>query len=231
LGKLLDVARAAKQPGAADIVIVGQGSDPNIDFVPAVFEALLRDAPHRFVDGRTTAVFPAGDSVVMIWPGDFASVELYRQWGGGEWASVIPLRVGEGEVYLARGSGLSLDIPRPREASALLSNGAEIVGNGGNAKLWELWWLAPGPLNSENYHVFAHLLNADGERVAQFDAATYPVRDWRAGDLVVSYFPLGGAGVSVRAGMYAYPSLAPVAVLDANGNPAGEWVEFPDSGP
>jgi len=57
--------------------------------------------------------------------------------------------------------------------------------------------------------------------------ATYPVRDWREGDLVVNYFALGDAGVSVRAGMYTYPSLTPAYVLDAPGNPAGEWIVFP----
>jgi hypothetical protein len=90
-----------------------------------------------------------------------------------------------------------------------------------------LWWLAPGSLDGEEYHVFAHLLNANGGRLAQDDQATYPARDWRVSDLVVSYFMLDGEGVTVRAGMYAYPSLSPVNVLDANGNPAGEWIEFP----
>jgi len=31
----------------------------------------------------------------------------------------------------------------------------------------------------------------------------------------------------VQAGMYSYPSLAPVSVLDASGNPAGQWIDFP----
>jgi hypothetical protein len=59
------------------------------------------------------------------------------------------------------------------------------------------------------------------------DQATYAPLDWRAGDLVVSYFALQGEGVLVRAGMYAYPSLAPVSVLDAQGEPSGQWIEFP----
>jgi hypothetical protein len=59
------------------------------------------------------------------------------------------------------------------------------------------------------------------------DAPTYAPTDWRAGDLVASYFALPASGNTVRAGMYGYPSLAPVAVLDAAGQPAGEWVEFP----
>jgi hypothetical protein len=34
-------------------------------------------------------------------------------------------------------------------------------------------------------------------------------------------------GETVRAGFYLYPSLEPVPVLDAQGAPAGEWLEFP----
>ena len=125
------------------------------------------------------------------------------------------------------GSSVTLAIPRPRDASALLSNGAELLGSGGDATRWELWWRAPGPVEGENYHVFAHLLDANGERIAQADEATYAVNDWRPGDLVVNYFVLEGEGVTVRAGMYTYPSFAPALVLDAAGNPAGQWIEFP----
>ena len=60
--------------------------------------------------------------------------------------------------------------------------------------------------------------------MAQIDQPT--LTDWRADDLIVSYFALNQTGVTVRSGMYAYPSLAPATVLDALGNPAGEWVEF-----
>ena len=79
---------------------------------------------------------------------------------------------------------------------------------------------------SADYHLFAHLLDAAGDRVAQEDVPTYPGAAWRAGDLVASHFALP-AGAAVRTGMYAYPSLAPVAVLDAAGNPAGDFLLFP----
>lgn len=58
------------------------------------------------------------------------------------------------------------------------------------------------------------------------DAPTYAPDAWRLDDLVVSYFALPPGGAQVRAGMYAFPSLAPVAVLDGAGNPAGEWLLF-----
>ncbi|MEP7358434.1 MAG: hypothetical protein ABI847_14400, partial [Anaerolineales bacterium] len=122
--------------------------------------------------------------------------------------------------------GTLLPVPAPREASALLANGAELLGAGQAGGGWQLWWRAPGPRPGEEYHVFAHLLDTAGQRVAQVDAPTYPGAAWRDGDRVVSQFALP-AGARVRAGMYAYPSLAPVAVLDAAGNPAGDFLLFP----
>ena len=76
--------------------------------------------------------------------------------------------------------------------------------------------------------MFAHLLDDTGARIlAQADGPTYSAADWQAGDLVASRFALPAGGALVRAGMYAYPSLDPVPVLDAAGNPAGQWIEFP----
>jgi hypothetical protein len=226
LGMLLQVAREAKRLGAQEVLVVSEGSDPAVDFAPAVFDALLHDAPHRFVDARTTAVFPSGAAAVILWPGAQPAREAYQSWGGGRWARTVSLRAGEGEVKIVRGPSTFPDIPDPREASALLANGAELLGAGGDARVWQLWWRAPEGGAGEDYHVFAHLYNAQGERSAQVDEATLLTRDWRAGDLVVNYFALNDSGAAVRAGMYAWPSLAPVSVLDAGGNPAGEWVEF-----
>lgn len=227
LKKLLEVAETAKRIGTEDILVISQGSYPSIDFVPAVFEVLLHDVPHRFIDGRTTAVFPPGESTVILWPGADAGADLYQWWGGGQWSGTVALRAGEGDVHFARGTGIVLVVPHPRAASALLSNGAELLGSGGDAAHWELWWRAPGAGEGESYHVFAHVLDANGERLAQVDAPTYALRDWRENDLVVNYFEFKAEGAAVRAGMYAYPSLTPVEVLDAEGNPAGGWIEFP----
>lgn len=222
LGKLLMVADMARTSRAPDVVLVSSGDVVGRDFVPTVFDALLTDTPHRFVDGDTTAVFPAGEALVIMWPGDFPSTDLYRQWGTE--AGVVPLRAGEGDVLLFKPEAATLTLPRPREASALLSNGAELLGSGGDGAHWQLWWRVAGPPPDDSYQVFAHLLNAQGERVAQLDQPTYA--DWQTGDWVISYFALNHTGATVRFGMYAYPSLAPAAVLDALGNPAGEWIDF-----
>jgi hypothetical protein len=210
---------------------VAEGAQANFDAAPTVFDVLLRGYPHRFVDGRTAAVFPAGPAAVILWPanGDYGwpVAALYRAWGGGNWSNIIPLRQGEGAALLAVSYGVQPVVPRPRSASALLANGAELLGSARAAGGWQLWWRASGPLPGDHYQVFAQLYDAAGQRVAQVDGPTYPPESWEPGDLVANRFMLPESGALVRAGMYAYPSLEPVAVLDAAGNPAGQWIDFP----
>jgi 4-amino-4-deoxy-L-arabinose transferase-like glycosyltransferase len=228
LAMLLQAADSARRLNGPEILVVSDGSDPWQDNTPAVFDALLHGTAHRFVDGRTTAVIPAGKAAAIVWPGDLPATDVYRQWGGGQWQAEIPLRPGEGAAYVAMGQSV-LPVPRPRDASALLNNGAELLGSGGDARQWQLWWRAPDGGAGDDYHVFAHLLDASGKPVSQVDEATLATRYWSAGDLVVNYFDLNAAGSqgSVQSGMYAYPSLAPVDVLDAAGNPTGQWLAFP----
>lgn len=228
LGQLLQVADAVR--GAPDVVIVSAGAQPQIDEVPAIFEVLLRGTPHRFVDGRTTAVFPAGEARVVLWPiGDSPAIAAYTTLGGFQVQASVPLRQNEGQVQVLAVDGAAeqalTKLPQPRAASALLSNLAEVLGNGGDAQTWQLWWRAPE--SGEDVTVFAHLLDAAGNRVAQADVPTYPAASWRAGDVVISFFELNNSGTTVRAGMYQSVTLAPVEVLDVNGNPAGPWLEFP----
>jgi 4-amino-4-deoxy-L-arabinose transferase-like glycosyltransferase len=230
LRHMLQAVATARRAGQSEVLVVGHGDDPGTDQDAAVFDVLLRGTPHRLIDGTTTAVLPAEGAAVILWPAPggypWPVEALYAEWAGGAWTARLPLRAGEGEALIAVG-GAQPAVPRPREASALLANGAEVLGTGAGGPGWQLWWRAPGPVEGEGAHLFAHLLDASGARIAQVDAPTYDPAAWRAGDLVVSFFALPPGGVTVRAGMYAYPSLAPVPVLDAAGEPAGDFLLFP----
>jgi hypothetical protein len=223
LSFLLQTAQIARQASVADILILSPGVYPAVDETPAIFDVLLRDRPHRFADARDTAVFPADDAVVIVWPGAAPGAELYAAHAPA--VATVPLRAGEGVVQIFN-SPQTPGAPAPREASALLSNGVEVLGSGGSAAAWQLWWRAPAGNPEDHYQVFAHLLDANGDRLAQADQAAFPVAAWRAGDVVVSYFALPATGPTVRAGFYAYPTLTPVTILDAQGHPSSEWLMF-----
>ncbi len=224
LGLLLRVADTVR--AAPDVIIVSAGTNPNLDETPAIFHALLRDTPHRFVDGRTTAVIPAGEARAVLWPRTLPEALLAIYDDAASQETLTPLRWGEGEVRTLTISGAAtFSPPYPRPAPALLTNGAEILGWGGEPGHWQLWWRVRAG-SDEDTTLFAHLLDTSGNRVAQADVPTYPAAGWRTGDLVVSLFSLPGAGAMIRSGMYGSLSLAPVEVLDVAGNPAGQWIEF-----
>ena len=83
-----------------------------------------------------------------------------------------------------------------------------------------------GTAGGQDFHFFNHLLLADGTRVAQADAAAFSARDWRTADEVHSFFaaraPDPNAIAQLRVGMYTYPDLANVPLLDALSNPQAD---------
>ncbi len=66
--------------------------------------------------------------------------------------------------------------------------------------------------------------------MGQADGAGFPSADWRAGDTVLTWFDIAISSdappppYSVRVGMYTYPGVANVQLIDVAGNPAGEFV-------
>jgi hypothetical protein len=89
-----------------------------------------------------------------------------------------------------------------------------------------LYWEAQRP-PEEDYFVFVHLIDVDGQPVAQHDGLTmdgrYPPRAWLPGDVVPDTHrivlgpdvPLGVYRLQV--GMYRWPSLERLPVWDEQG--------------
>jgi hypothetical protein len=81
-------------------------------------------------------------------------------------------------------------------ASAGFDQGLVLAGYGlstaaagpGDEVVARLWWTAGGPLDSD-YQVFAHLLDENGELIAQADGpprdGVFPTSYWQSGDLIV----------------------------------------------
>ena len=67
--------------------------------------------------------------------------------------------------------------------------------------------------------------------MAQADGAAFSGYQWRAGDVIISRFLLPPTGetqppLTMRVGMYRFPSLDNVPVLDEAANPAADAVEL-----
>lgn len=227
----------AQQTGAGEVLIAGRGADPGEIEFAAVYDVLLWDLPHRFVDAQNTTLFPATPSVVLLDAGlNEEQTALYRE--AATTRREAPLRPGEGALHILTVPARSAPAPQTRlPEQPQFANYVKLLGYSAapgreqGSMEWLMWWrTADSPLGAR-YHFFNHLLDAAGQRVAQADGAAFDPAQWRQGDVVVSRFRLDGIGdlqgpLTMRVGMYVFPTLENVPVLDVAGNAASDAVEI-----
>ena len=232
----VEEARTALQTSsAAEVLIAGKGEAPDMSDFPAIYDTLLRDVPHRFVDVTQSALFPEMAAVVLLEPGVNQLAGLYEETAVNH--TTIPLRQNEAPLYILTLPPAAAPTPDVTfEPSHLFANWVNLYGYDdlaitGETAVWQIYWGTGGNPDPVDYHFFNHLLDANEERIAQADGAAYSPAQWRAGDIVISRFdlpwPEGERPYMIRTGMYIYPSLESVPLLDVAGNPYTDAIEIP----
>lgn len=101
--------------------------------------------------------------------------------------------------------------------------GYDSLQRGGDALKITLYWQATAEI-SEDYTVFVHLLSPNGELVAQHDSPpALPTKLWVPGRLVVDSHviplpqSLPSASYELRVGMYHWPELERLPIVEPNG--------------
>ncbi|MCR4405436.1 MAG: glycosyltransferase family 39 protein [Anaerolineae bacterium] len=242
------VRRLADEAGNPQVIILAQGDDPAYASAPAVFQFMLgRELSPRFVDAQQALAFPASelDTVYCLTPDveDTPVAAWLDRFAVALPAEAVPVRGGPQTYHFYR---LPAGAPErivnqiaSKGAPAIFANGVKLLkqeSSGqaipGHAVRLFLWWVAPSAPDHTDYHFFNHLVDAEGRRWGQRDGPGYPTRYWRAGDLIVSWFDVEIAadapsgGLRVRTGMYTYPDVAGVPVVDAQGQPVSDAVEW-----
>jgi hypothetical protein len=155
----------------------------------------------------------------------------------------VPLREGVRSFRFYHWSGGEPDIACQRSLSGGVrawANGAQLVGyclegdlRPGATVHWTLIWRPTRtPAEDVYYHWFNHLVDGSGELRAQQDGPSLLPAYWRTGDTVLNWFELRippdapQNDYTMRVGMYTYPKVANVSLVDADGTPLGEWVEI-----
>ncbi len=219
LGMWLDVVDRAKlfraQTNAPEILLVGEGDDPAINEFPAVMDALLHDAPHRFVDGNTAALFPSGGATVIIQPSEIRSRAIYEKFSKAE-ACLLLRKSEQGVEVLSVPKDAQIKLANQFREPRTLANGAELIGWERDTNWMIAWRVGYVPAASE-YHFFNHAASV------KVDGVSYPSRYWRDGDVLINFFNLN-VKEPVRVGMYEYPSVKNVPVMDVAGNPFADAV-------
>jgi hypothetical protein len=100
----------------------------------------------------------------------------------------------------------------------------------GVLEIWLAWWLQGPPPEGAHYHFTVQMLDDQGRLVAQDDHAAFPSIYWAPGDLVLSRFAIPASQAAspgsyvLRAGMYTYPDIEVVPVVNAQGEPVDDGV-------
>ena len=219
------------ETSATEVIIAGTGDDPARDEFAAVFGVLLRDVPHRFVNIQQAALFPEGAAVVLLHPAPAPLMDLYATAATAE--RTIPLRPGEGFLMVVTLPAHSAPTPAsPFVPLRWLSNGVNFMGvdaprpNGD----FRLYWEVGEPRADGRYYFLNHVQDALGNELAQTDVPALAMSQWRPGDVVVSRFVLqdlekGVRPLTIRTGMYHFPSLEQIYLLDENAAPYEDAAE------
>lgn len=231
LARYLDIAERtvemARETGAAEVLVVGRGDSTVVDSTPTILDVLLRGkVAYRFVNGEKAAVFPPHQTTVLLGPDPGEAAQWYGSWP--------MLQLPDGYHLVALDGSWPqegfLTVPGPR----VFENGIELQGyvwelqgeEGGQFwLLWQVLWLS-----ADNTHFFVHLLGEHELFWGQQDSAGYPTAYRQKADRVVSKFDItrtGEASVSPhwgRIGLYLYPQIDNVPVIDGAGNPMGDAV-------
>jgi hypothetical protein len=217
LGMWLDVVDRAKlfraQNNAPEILLVGEGDDPAISEFPAVMDALLRDVPHRFVDGNTAALFPDGGATVIIQPSEIKSRAIYEKFSKAE-ACLLLRESEQGVEVLSVPKDPQIKLASEFPAPRMLANGVELIG-WEHKDFWMIVWRVGFVPAASEYHFFNHTASV------KVDGVSYPSRYWRDGDVLINFFNLN-VKEPVRVGMYEYPSIKNVPVMDEAGKEFGD---------
>ena len=243
LAMKLEAASAAREifteTNAAEILVASPGESPRLDAFAAEWDVLLRDTPRRFVNSERSALFPAQAAVVLLDERDGSqagTADLYREAAAS--SHEIQLRAGEGAITLLALEGHAkpspdIDVDPPH----LLANWVNLLGHDrlqpwDNIRgIWQIHWRTGDNPDPAQYHFFNHLIDANDQRLWQVDEPAFAPWQWKAGDTVISRFlipwpEMADPPLTMRVGMYRFPSLENVPLLDVAGNPYVDAAEF-----
>jgi hypothetical protein len=235
--RIVTAAKSAlQQGGGSEIVVNTRGSNVNSDEYPAIFNFLLNDVPHRFVDvSQAMHVYPAGSHIQIDYAPNDPPLPAET---GRDLIKEVTLRAGEqpGRVYRSAGytnppCAVATSPGRWQNGVSLLSAQIDPMKVGEQVTV-HLCLKIDQPA-MEEYHWTAQLWDHNGRRWAQVDDNGYPARYWRAGDVIAQDLRLDvpaelpAGDYVLRVGQYTWPEVKPVLAIDVAGNPQSDAVEIP----
>jgi len=231
-----------------EIVVLSRETVPFVTETPTVFSALLFGVPCRFADGRVVLPLPERESVAYLVVPSLSSTSPGADALADRLERLPPMTPGPSvelpdgpayRTYLWSGTDraamtcgmtpLDGGIPFANDVVFAAAEAPRSAQGGDTVEVWLAWWVRTAPAVG-SYHFTVQLLDGEGRLRSQDDHAGFPSQGWHAGDLVLSRFVLGlpsqlAEGVyQLWAGMYRYPEIERVPVVDSQGRPIDDGV-------
>jgi hypothetical protein len=237
LGTPLYYPRAAGQAlraasiayGGGEIVVLTPGDDPASIADVDIFKVLLWGAPYRVVDGSSVLLIPGatGTQTTMFSVfSDLGALDEARAAGIVASERTLPRRVGEPPYvsWQTAGTPQSFQVVAPQT----LANGAVLMGyrirRVGDKLRLTTWWQLSGSLVAGDYHQFNHLYGADGQTMLEGQDRALSSQAWRSGDTLITWVdfavPTDQTKLWLEVGMYTWPNLERIAILDPGNHDA-----------
>lgn len=237
---VLNAVRDAIPTEIDDVLVLSDGDRVWFDAEAARWPVILRDDARcvRALPPDGMIIAPAGPFAVITTPTVSTALHTAHPGAG---AAVIPARAGEGSyrVALYDAATEAADGHTALPTPALFSNGVALSSYLIEPDRVVLRFTLPdapdrtfyGALDHD-YQFFIHLLDLNGERIAQIDDSFSPGRHWCLGDQLTLWRELDTLdAATLRVGFYKLPDAKTSAtraidLLDEARNPAGNWVDI-----
>jgi len=239
-----------------EIIVLAKETRPIMTETPTVFDALLFTVPHRFADGRYALPLPESEQVAyIVGPlappvgGDhplevglsrLVSLSVLEEGPAVELADGVSYKTykwtgADRDALVSGMAPLAMGIPFANNVVFAAYEAPARVSPGERFDVWLAWWLRAGVPRDVDTHFTVQLFDAEGAPVSQDDHAAFASDQWQMDDLVLSRFglslppELAPGNYRLRAGMYTYPDIQSVAVVDPQGHPVDDGVTLTDA--
>jgi hypothetical protein len=226
-----------REIGGAEVIVLSMGDEPRMYEMPNAADVLMYDWPHRSVDIQTALVFPSDPAVYWATSDMTPGEELLATFAPEAVDARVPLREGCRSFRFYRWPGGEPDLACLRAlpgGSRTWSNGARLIGYcldgdlrpGGTVRWTLVWRPQRTPAEDVYYHWFNHLVDGQGELLGQKDGPSLLPAYWRVDDTILNWFDLSipadapPGDYVMRVGMYRYPDLENVPLVDGGDEPA-----------
>lgn len=215
-------AAATQMDGTVDTIVHAHDDDAACCGDVATFDVLLWDKPHRFVDGRSALLLPAGEAQILFTFQDLPAWSMANALDLDASVALYPRREGEPPyTVLVLEGDESLDLAPT--ARATLVNGATLTGwawerDGDRLRAVTLWQIDQE--TSATFHQFHHLYTEDGNEPLAVHDVPVSSPAWRTGDRLIVWAEFDidpSQDMWVETGMYEWPTIERSPVLNRDG--------------